>query len=497
LPIPISDKLYGEIRLEDWEYKLATTPEMQRINGIKQLGLSYIQYPGANHTRYEHSLGVTHLVGMVIDHIIQTSSSEIKKEVGRYKNCLRATALLHDCGHSPFSHTLNELTETLSGKSHEKISAEIVQCSSRISNILKSNSVEVDDVVAILVPIDGFHIPYMQELISGVIDVDRIDYLNRDSERTNTAHGIIDYRSIISSMKIKTILPEGYDKTVKALKGKLVKEDEGIEKILTEMAKVDRKLAETASKALDEVDKRAAEILKESHIVLDSGVRHSAIGLLMAREVMYPLVYRNPETRAAEGVFTKMVEYCIEKNFIDPHILYDAQTIVKNCDSNILINDGYLESLIRNVNDSYIKEMLRFFDSHNFLYPAFQAAFWDVKRLRQRIRDIIYSTDAKRRGILVKELLNDISSQVDIDYWHMTIDILPIKEQKGLANALIELPNGEVKPLVEASSVVYGLRNSSIENWCAVIRMPEKVDGKDFAYNQKVHDKIADIFFVE
>jgi hypothetical protein len=79
----------------------------------------------------------------------------------------------------------------------------------------------------------------------------------------------------------------------------------------------------------------------------------------------------------------------------------------------------------------------------------------------------------------------------------MTIDILPIKEQKGLANALIELPNGEVKPLVEASSVVYGLRNSSIENWCAVIRMPEKVDGKDFAYNQKVHDKIADIFFVE
>jgi len=230
--------------------------------------------------------------------------------------------------------------------------------------------------------------------------------------------------------------------------------------------------------------------------VLDYNTRHSAIGLLMAREVMYPLVYRNPETRAAEGMFSKIVEYSIEKNLIDPNILYDSTTILKNCDNNLMINDGYLESLIRSLNDTYVKQILKRFDAHDYLCAVFEATSLDIRRLRQRIKDIIYSTDPRKRGCLVKELQNDISSKIGVDYWNITIDILPIKEQKGLANSLIELPNGELRPISEVSSIVYGLRNSSIEDWYAVIRIPEKIDGKDFAYSPKVREKIEDIFFV-
>lgn len=496
LPIRITDRLYGEIQLEDWEYQLTKTPEMQRIQGIKQLGLSYFHYPMATHTRYEHSLGVAHLVGMVIDRLLETSQPEICKELRDYKNCLRATALLHDCGHSPFSHVLNEVVEMIFGRSHERISAELVQNSPRILSILKANNIDPNDIAEILLPDGGFHIPYLQEIISGDIDVDRIDYLNRDSECTNTAHGIIDYHSIIESMKIKPILPEGYDKAVKVLGKKLIKEDPGIEKLVTEIAKVDKSLAEKASKELERIDKKSAEILKESHIVLDSRVRHSAIGLLMAREVMYPLVYRHPETRAAEGIFTKIIEYCIEKGLIEPELFYESSSIIKNCDKNVLINDGYLDSFIRNLDDKYVKAMLKCLDSREFFCPTFQATFWDVRRLKQRIKDIIYSSDSVKRGIMIKGLLHDISKQTGVDYWQITMDILPIREQKGLVNALIELPTGEVMPLAEASSVVYGLRNSPIENWYTEIRMPEKIGGKDVAYDPKTHDAISSLFYL-
>ena len=483
--------------MKDWEYQIAKTPEMQRVQGIKQLGLSYLIYPSATHTRYEHSLGVAHLAGMVIDHLVETSPSEIAKELSEHRKTLRAVALLHDVGHAPLSHVLNDLVETTYGKSHEEISTEIIQSSPRILSILNNNKIDPENIVGILSPNRAFHIPYLKEMISGDIDVDRIDYLNRDGICTSTTYGIINYQSIVESMKVRAILPEGYEKTVKVLEKKLIKEDQGIQKLIMEIAKVDRNLATRTSKEIQRIDKKSAEILKECHIVLDSQARHSAIGLLMAREVMYPLVYRHPSTRAAEGVFTKMVEYCIDKNLIDPDIFYNASRIVKNCDKNILINDGYLESMIRDIDDKYTKEMLKHVDSGQFFCETFRATSWDMKRLRQRIKDIIYATNPIKRGAMIKSLLQDISEKAGVDYWYITMDILPIKEEKGLVNALIELPGHEIIPLAEASSIIHGLRNSPIENWHAVIRMPKKIDNKDVAYDPKIHDLIGDLFYWE
>ncbi len=497
MPINVPDKIYRFVKLENWEHELTKTPEMQRTRGIKQLGLSYIRYPSATHTRYEHSLGVAHLMGLAIDQIANNSPRQIAEEIQEYHNCLRATAILHDCGHTPFSHTLDGLIEMMFGKSHEVISAELVQSSSKISSILEKNNGRLEDVLNLLLPSTEFPISYIQEIVSGDIDVDRIDYLNRDSHYTMTGYGVIDYRGIIDSMSVKSILPEEYDKTAEKLKKKLIREDKGIEKLLTEITKTDTKLGEKTAKMLKKIDEKAIKILRENHIVLDFRVRHSAIGLLMAREVMYPLVYRHPETRAAEGIFNKIIEYCIEKGLIKPEIFYDPSTILENCEKSILINDGYLDSMVRNINDNYVKDMIRRLDSEDFFRVAFEATYWDVGRLRHAIKDIIYSSDQKKRYVMIKGLLNGISSEIGLDPKYITIDILQIKEEKGLVNALIQRPDGRIVSISEASSITQALRNSPLENWFSVVRIPEKLDGKQFAYSPKIREAIADLFFID
>ncbi|MCK4613576.1 MAG: HD domain-containing protein [Thermoplasmata archaeon] len=146
-------------------------PEFQRLRGIKQLGMAYMVYPGARHTRFEHSLGVCHLGGVVSDTL------SLPKED---REMIALSGLLHDIGHGPFSHIM----ESVSGKTHEERSARKIK-EGRIVEELEKAGIdphEIADTIAGRSRLSPF--------ISSEIDIDRMDYLLRDAHYTGVATGV-------------------------------------------------------------------------------------------------------------------------------------------------------------------------------------------------------------------------------------------------------------------------------------------------------------------
>ena len=176
----IRDSIHGDLHLTDFELKVVDTVEMQRLRRIKQLGFTNLVYPGANHTRFEHSIGTLFLANKV------GTTLELDKEV---VELLRICGLLHDIGHSPFSH----VSEKALKHKHETVTKEII-ADSNITDIVE----ERFDVKLITSIIDGK--TKYGKIISGDLDVDRMDYLARDSYYTGVAYGIIDTERLIYSL---------------------------------------------------------------------------------------------------------------------------------------------------------------------------------------------------------------------------------------------------------------------------------------------------------
>ncbi|OKY79156.1 MAG: HD superfamily phosphohydrolase [Candidatus Methanohalarchaeum thermophilum] len=193
----IKDPIHDYIKLNDLGLKLVDTHQLQRLRRVRQLGFSYLVYPGANHTRFEHSLGVYHLATEVCENL--GLSQKVKKE-------LQAAALLHDIGHGPFSHTSEEIISNAGGKTHEDFALDKIK-DSNLNNILKEEDIDVSSVLKLIKGEKKFG-----KIISGELDVDRMDYLVRDAHYTGVAYGTIDYGRLINEIKIidgEPILEEG------------------------------------------------------------------------------------------------------------------------------------------------------------------------------------------------------------------------------------------------------------------------------------------------
>ncbi|WP_323735449.1 HD domain-containing protein [Methanosphaera sp. ISO3-F5] len=176
----IRDSIHGDLHLTDFELKIIDTVEMQRLRRIKQLGFTNLVYPGANHTRFEHSIGTLYLANKV------GQTLGLDNEV---ISLLRVCGLLHDIGHSPFSH----VSEKALKHKHEYVTKEIIANSS-ITDIIE----EQFDVKLINNIVDGK--TKFGKIISGDLDVDRMDYLARDSYYTGVAYGVIDTERLIYSL---------------------------------------------------------------------------------------------------------------------------------------------------------------------------------------------------------------------------------------------------------------------------------------------------------
>lgn len=233
----IRDSIHGDLHLNDFELEILDTVEMQRLRRIKQLGFTNLIYPGANHTRFEHSIGTLFL------------ADKLAKRLGfdpEIQQLLRICGLLHDIGHAPFSH----VTERALKHNHETVTKQIIKDSS----ITDKLSQKFDPKLVMNI-VDGK--TSYGKIISGDLDVDRMDYLKRDSYYTGVAYGVIDTERLIYSLT--------YDNNELLLSNKGV---------------------------------QAAE------------------STLLARYFMYPTVYQHHTTRIVNGMFRVAIKSMLNDNII-------------------------------------------------------------------------------------------------------------------------------------------------------------------------------------
>jgi len=173
--------------------RLVDTAEFQRLRRIKQLGLGLFTYQGAEHSRFTHSLGALHLMTRILDQL-----SERAAIAPEDRAAARAAALLHDVGHGPFSHAM----EKVLGVHHEQMTMlAVTSAETALNETLKSFSVEMPRRVASI--IDGTFKPLaLAQLVSSQLDVDRMDYLLRDSLMTGAKYGFYDLEWIINALQI-------------------------------------------------------------------------------------------------------------------------------------------------------------------------------------------------------------------------------------------------------------------------------------------------------
>lgn len=185
----INDPVYGFMTLDnDILYDIISHPYFLRLQRIKQLGLSYLVYPGAVHNRFSHTLGATYLMGLAID-VLKCKNVEITDHEAV---SAKIAILLHDIGHGPFSHSLEHTLIT--DISHEDISKIFMQ------KMNKEFGGALDTAIAIFE--NSYHKHFLHQLVSSQLDVDRLDYLARDSFFTGVSEGIIGTERIINMLNV-------------------------------------------------------------------------------------------------------------------------------------------------------------------------------------------------------------------------------------------------------------------------------------------------------
>ncbi len=185
----INDPIYGFITVKDpLIYKLIDHPYFQRLRRISQLGLTYLVYPGAYHTRFHHAIGAMHLMGRAI-YTLRQKGHEITPEE---EQGVLVAILLHDIGHGPFSHALEHTL--IPGVSHEALSLKIME---------ELNS-EFDGslTLAIDIFINNHPKAFLHQLISSQLDMDRLDYLRRDSFYTGVTEGSVNSERLLTMLNV-------------------------------------------------------------------------------------------------------------------------------------------------------------------------------------------------------------------------------------------------------------------------------------------------------
>ena len=349
----IRDSVYGDISLSNFEVRIMDMPQFQRLRRIKQLGLISLIYPGATHTRFEHSIGTMNL-GSKLSEELGLESDDIE--------LIRASALLHDIGHGPFSH----VSEGVLSVPHEELTKYVITKTS-----MKDLLEERFDVNKIVDIVNGKG--YLGPIVSGELDVDRMDYLLRDSHNTGVAYGIIDYERIISNLKL------------------------------------------------------------EDGLILDIKGVQAAEGALVSRYFMYPSVYQHHTTRIVNSMFRRALKKVIDEKIINENDIYkydDAELIgvFRHCD-NKFAND-----IMSRLDNRIVMKRVKTIRLDNFKYPEKMYKI-EAKTLRKAEEEIAedYGIDKDYVFINIAEYprFDEMKTQVNVDG-----KLYPLTEISNIIGAL-------------------------------------------------------------
>jgi HD superfamily phosphohydrolase len=201
----VRDPIHGDIKVSSLLLKLLATPEVQRLHHIKQLGFAQLVFPGAHHTRFEHSLGAAAIMTQLCDVL----------DLGDDKDTLAAAALLHDIGHGPFSHTLESILMEQFGVDHVGLTLrllhgdyEVFEPSERkylssptVQTVLAKEGLD-PKLIGRIIQGRTSKKPYLGQMLCSTIDVDQLDYLMRDAYYTGVAYGMIDLQRLLQTVTI-------------------------------------------------------------------------------------------------------------------------------------------------------------------------------------------------------------------------------------------------------------------------------------------------------
>jgi HD superfamily phosphohydrolase len=188
------DPVYGPIPVQSpLLLSLIDSRAVQRLKHIRQLGTSYFTFLGAEHSRFSHSLGCLHLMGVVLDHLEREEGLKVTAET---RELAQASALLHDVGHCAYSHTL----EGVLGHEHEAMSVRLVREDPQLRALLGRRAGPVADVLRGRPR--GREASVLVDLVSSQLDVDRLDYLVRDAHYTGLDSGLVDVSRIVSNFTL-------------------------------------------------------------------------------------------------------------------------------------------------------------------------------------------------------------------------------------------------------------------------------------------------------
>ena len=202
----VRDPIHGDIKITGILVDLLKTPEVQRLHNIKQLGFAHLVFPGAHHTRFEHSLGSFMIASQIADIL---SLNDMEKEL------ITCAAQLHDIGHGPFSHTLESILLERFGVDHVDLTVKLIlgqydildakekqySLAPNVPEILNKYQVKETDIVNIIQGKPSKK-SYLSQLLHSTIDVDQLDYLMRDAYYTGVAYGMIDLQRLVQTIMI-------------------------------------------------------------------------------------------------------------------------------------------------------------------------------------------------------------------------------------------------------------------------------------------------------